>query len=73
MSDKTFVGSTAHITNPEVFVEEIGGRVCIFMEKEGPIMFGLVSSFSKFVGFIVSNNIRVDLNFLYSKSVGSLL
>ena len=54
-------------------MEEVGGRVCIFMGKEEPTMFGLVSSFSKFVGFIVSSNIRMGLNFLYNKSVDFLL
>ena len=72
MSNRTFVEGTTHITNL-VFVEEVGGRMCIFIEKEGPTMFGLVSSFSKFVGFIISNNIRMASNFLYSKSVDSLL
>ena len=73
MSNRTFVGGMTHITNPEVFVEEVEDRVCIFIEKEERAMFGLMFSFSKFVGFIVSNNIRMGSNFLYSKSVDSLL
>ena len=35
----TFVGGTVHITNPKVFVKEVGGRMCVFMEKDGPLMF----------------------------------
>ena len=62
-----------HIIQLEVFVEEIGGRVCTFMGKEGPMMFRLMSSFSKFIGFIVSNNVRVGSNFVYGKSMGLLL
>ena len=54
-------------------MEEVGGRVCIFIGKEGPAMFRLMSSFSKFIDFIVSNNVRVGSNFLYGKSMGSLL
>ena len=73
MSDRAFVGGATHFTQPEVFVEEIGGRVCIFMGEEGPAMFRLMSSFSKFISFIVSNNIRVGSNFVYGKNMGSLL
>ena len=73
MSDRAFVEGMAHITQPEVFVEEIGGRVCIFMRKEGPTMFRLMSSFSKFIGFIVSNNVRVGSNFVYGKSMVTML
>ena len=54
-------------------MEKIGGRVCIFMKKEGRAMFRFMSNFSKFISFIVSNNVRVGSNFVYGKSMGSLL
>ena len=34
-------------------------------------MFKFMTSFSKFIGFVISNNVRVDTDFVYSKGVGS--
>ena len=36
-------------------------------------MFGFMSSFSEFVGFVIASNVRVGMDFVYSESVGSLL
>ena len=36
-------------------------------------MFKFMSSFSKFISFIISNNVRMGSNFVYGESMGSLL
>ena len=53
--------------------KKVGGGVCIFMGGERPSMFRLMSSFSKFIGFIVSNNVRMGTNFVDGESMSSLL
>ena len=47
--------------------------MCIFMGGERPLMFRFMSSFSKFIDFIVSSNVRMGTNFVYGKSMSSLL
>ena len=54
-------------------MEKVGGRVCIFMWKERPSMFGVMSGFYKLICFIISMNIRVGTNFVYGENMSLLL
>ena len=54
-------------------MEKVGGGVCIFMWRERPSMLRFMSSFSKFICFVVSMNVRMNSDFMYGESMSSLL
>ena len=45
MSDRAFVGGTIHVAQPEVFVEEVGSGVGVFVWRDRPFVFRFMPSF----------------------------
>ena len=72
MSNRTFVGAI-HVALPKVFMEKVGGGVCIFMWRERPSMFRFMSRFSQFICFVISVNVGMSSDFMYGKSISPLL